>query len=122
MTLFEKLTQSKEVLAQYLLDYYDNPLIDTLGMCNLCKKYGDKQCNNDDCLQAIIKGLDFESITKDKETLCQYLMDASDNPMDCEDEDVCESCVRFITDESLDCTDERCEAALLKALDSEVDK
>ena len=62
MTLFEKITQNKETLAEYLLQSCDNPLSETNeGMCDFCdimSKGG--QCNEENCMQAMLKGLDSE--------------------------------------------------------------
>lgn len=62
MTLFEKITQNKEALAEYLLQSCDNPLSETNeGMCDYCNIMRDGgQCNEENCMQAILKGLDSE--------------------------------------------------------------
>lgn len=62
-TLFEKITESKESLAEYLLKYCDNPLCEcNEDMCNFCELYNDSnnKCTEERCLAAIIKGLDSE--------------------------------------------------------------
>ena len=62
MTLFEKITLNKETLAEYLLQSCDYPLSETNeGMCDFCdimSKGG--QCNEENCMQAMLKGLDSE--------------------------------------------------------------
>ena len=62
MTLFERITQNKEALAEYLLQSCDNPLSETNeGMCDFCDIMREGgQCNEGSCLQAILKGLDSE--------------------------------------------------------------
>ena len=62
MTLFERITQNKEALAEYLLQSCDNPLSETNeDMCDFCDIMSDGgQCNEESCLQAILKGLDCE--------------------------------------------------------------
>ncbi|MFW5676317.1 MAG: hypothetical protein ACOCNL_08565 [Acetivibrio ethanolgignens] len=65
-TLFEKITESKESLAKYLLKACDNPLCECdEDMCDFCELYnipnrGNHDCNEERCLRAIIKGLDSE--------------------------------------------------------------
>lgn len=59
MTLFEKLTQSKEILAEYLLKCCDNPLYEcNEDMCDFCNKTDKQQCCDQYCLDAIMTGLD----------------------------------------------------------------
>ena len=61
-TLFEKITESKESLAEYLLKACDNPISErNEDMCDFCELSDIKNC--DDCteeryLNAIIKALD----------------------------------------------------------------
>lgn len=60
MTLFEKITKDKKTLAEYLLKCCDNPLCECdEDMCDFCDLDGSgHECNDDGCLNAIIKGLD----------------------------------------------------------------
>ena len=59
--LFQKITESKEALAEYLLKCCDNPLYEcNEDMCDICEKPADRECNEKDCLNAIVKGLDSE--------------------------------------------------------------
>lgn len=62
MTLFEKITKNKETLAEYLLQSCDNPLSETNEvMCDFCDIMSEGgQCDENSCLQAILKGLDGE--------------------------------------------------------------
>lgn len=62
MTLFEKITQNKESLAEYLLQSCDNPLSETNeDMCDFCDiSSNGGQCDDESCKQAILKGLDSE--------------------------------------------------------------
>lgn len=52
MTLFERITQNKEALAEYLLQSCDNPLSETNeGMCDFCDIMSEGgQCNEESCL------------------------------------------------------------------------
>lgn len=60
--LFQKITESKETLAAYLLKCCDNPLCEcNEDMCEICEKPADRECNEKDCLNAIVKGLDSEA-------------------------------------------------------------
>lgn len=61
-TLFEKITKDKKSLADYLLKCCDNPISElNEDMCDFCDKYDTEQaCDEDSCINAIIKGLDSE--------------------------------------------------------------
>lgn len=62
-TLFEKITESKESLAEYLLKSCDNPLFEcNEDMCDFCESDNlpNHDCTEERCLSAIIKGLDSE--------------------------------------------------------------
>lgn len=60
-TLFEKITKDKKALADYLLKCCDNPLSElNEDMCDFCDKPDERACDEDSCLNAIIKGLDSE--------------------------------------------------------------
>lgn len=61
----------------------------------------------------------FEKITETKESLAEYLLKASDNPL-CEcNEDMCDFC-ELSNIPNCDCTEERCLSAIIKGLDSQV--
>lgn len=61
-TLFEKITESKETLAEYLLKSCDNPICErNQDMCDFCELSDVKNCDEcieEKCLNAIIKALD----------------------------------------------------------------
>lgn len=60
-TLFEKITATKESLAEYLLKACDNPLWErNEDMCDFCELSDVKNCDctEERCLDAIIKALD----------------------------------------------------------------
>lgn len=62
-TLFAKITESKESLAEYLLKACDNPIYEcNEDMCDFCELYDipNHECDEERCLSAIIKGLDSE--------------------------------------------------------------
>lgn len=60
----------------------------------------------------------FEIITKDKETLAEYLLKCCDNPI-CEvNEDMCDFCDKCDSDQQ--CDKDSCLNAIIKGLDSEV--
>ena len=59
ITLFEKITASKESLAEYLLKSCDNPLFELdQDMCDFCELSDCDDCTEERCLNAIIKALD----------------------------------------------------------------
>ena len=60
-TLFEKITESKESLAEYLLKACDNPICEcNEDMCDFCELSDVKNCDctEERCLNAIIRALD----------------------------------------------------------------
>lgn len=58
-TLFEKITESKESLAEYLLKACDNPVCEcNEDMCDFCELSDCDDCTKERCLNAIIKALD----------------------------------------------------------------
>lgn len=62
-TLFEKITESKETLAEYLLKSCDNPISEcSEDMCDFCELSNisncEFDCTEERCLNAIIKALD----------------------------------------------------------------
>ena len=60
----------------------------------------------------------FEKITKDKETLAEYLLKCCDNPM-CEcNQDMCDFCE---IQDGHQCSDDYCLKALVKGLGNEVE-
>ena len=66
-TLFEKITESKETLAEYLLKACDNPIFErNEDMCDFCELSNisncDCDCTEERCLSAIIKALDSQVI------------------------------------------------------------
>ena len=65
-TLFEKITASKETLAEYLLKSCDNPISErNEDMCDFCELSDISNCDDctkERCLNAIIKGLDSQVI------------------------------------------------------------
>ena len=59
-TLFEKITESKETLAEYLLKACDNPVCErNEDMCDFCELSDiSNDCTEERCLNAIVKALD----------------------------------------------------------------
>ena len=63
-TLFEKITESKETLAEYLLKACDNPVCECdEDMCDFCElsdiqNLSCDDCTKERCLNAIIRALD----------------------------------------------------------------
>ena len=58
-TLFEKITESKETLAEYLLKACDNPICELdEEMCDFCELSDCDDCTEERCLNAIIRALD----------------------------------------------------------------
>lgn len=62
----------------------------------------------------------FEKITKDKETLAEYLLECCDNPVCERNEDMCDFCEKPC-ERDVPCTDDYCLKAVLKGLSSEVE-
>lgn len=60
----------------------------------------------------------FEKITKDKESLAEYLLKCCDNPIYEVNEDMCDFCDKY--DSGQDCNECSCIKAIIKGLDSEV--
>ena len=60
----------------------------------------------------------FEKITKNKETLAEYLLQSCDNQLSETNEDMCDFC--DIMSEGSQCNEESCLLAILKGLDCEV--
>lgn len=60
----------------------------------------------------------FEKITKDKETLAEYLLKCCDNPICERNEDMCDLCEKPWSDP---CDYDCCLKAVLKGLSSEVE-
>ena len=62
----------------------------------------------------------FEKITKNKESLAEYLLQSCDNPLSETNEYMCD--FGDISNTDNQCDDESCKQAILKGLDSEVEE